>query len=202
MDSADAMGERYLTEIWDDVEQPGLTAAALDTFRKTKHLCESPIEVMMLAGLIGTPFGYADSLNQVIRHADLEKTDTAAITSHIIVPQMEIPQFSYRTDFFVSLYTAGYRRIGLFIECDGHDFHERTKEQAARDRKRDRDLQGLGINILRFTGSELHRDFDECMAQLDLFGSDLIEREWVRNGREVWGYDKQRRNGLGKLLND
>lgn len=41
------------------------------------------------------------------------------------------------------------------VECDGHDYHERTKEQAARDRKRDRELQTRGIPILRYTGSEI-----------------------------------------------
>jgi very-short-patch-repair endonuclease len=48
--------------------------------------------------------------------------------------------------------------VDLAVECDGHDFHERTKEQARRDRKRDRDLQALGYTVLRFTGSEIARD--------------------------------------------
>ena len=26
----------------------------------------------------------------------------------------------------------------MIVECDGHDFHERTKEQASRDKERDR----------------------------------------------------------------
>ena len=46
----------------------------------------------------------------------------------------------------------------LIVECDGHDFHERTKEQAARDRERDRAAQLAGMEIFRFTGSELWRD--------------------------------------------
>lgn len=46
----------------------------------------------------------------------------------------------------------------LLIECDGHDFHERTKEQAARDRSRDRAAQHEGLPILRFTGSEIWSD--------------------------------------------
>lgn len=43
----------------------------------------------------------------------------------------------------------------LAIELDGHDFHERTKEQARRDKKRDRDLSALGFPVARFTGSEI-----------------------------------------------
>ena len=50
----------------------------------------------------------------------------------------------------------------LAVECDGHDFHERTKEQAARDRSRDRELQDAGVTIYRFTGSEIHNDPIGC----------------------------------------
>jgi very-short-patch-repair endonuclease len=55
----------------------------------------------------------------------------------------------------------------LVIECDGHDFHERTKEQAAKDRARDRGLQEKGYNIFRFTGSEIWRDPMGCVEQVD-----------------------------------
>ena len=33
------------------------------------------------------------------------------------------------------------------MECDGHDFHERTKEQASSDKKRDRSLQAAGFLV-------------------------------------------------------
>lgn len=46
----------------------------------------------------------------------------------------------------------------IAIECDGHDFHERTKNQAAHDKKRDRFFQKNGIVPLRFTGSEIWAD--------------------------------------------
>lgn len=41
------------------------------------------------------------------------------------------------------------------IECDGHDFHEKTKSQASKDKKRDREFQKEGYIILRYTGSEI-----------------------------------------------
>lgn len=65
----------------------------------------------------------------------------------------------------------------LVIECDGHDFHERTKEQAARDRSRDRALQASGYTIMRFTGSELYRDPTKCVREaLDW----CVARYWER----------------------
>lgn len=52
------------------------------------------------------------------------------------------------------------------VECDGHEFHERTKEQAAKDRKRDRDLQDMGFKVYRFTGSELFANPFKCAEQV------------------------------------
>ena len=54
----------------------------------------------------------------------------------------------------------------LVVECDGHDFHERTKDQAARDRSRDRMFQGKGYGVFRFTGSEIWRDPIGCARQV------------------------------------
>lgn len=53
------------------------------------------------------------------------------------------------------------------IECDGHDYHERTKEQAAKDRSKDRILKVRGLEIIRFTGSEINRDPARCVAEID-----------------------------------
>lgn len=54
----------------------------------------------------------------------------------------------------------------LVVECDGHDFHERTKDQAERDRSRDRMFQEKGWGIFRFTGSEIWRDPMGCAMQV------------------------------------
>lgn len=61
-------------------------------------------------------------------------------------------------DFVLATVTKSGQRHFAIIECDGHDFHERTKEQAERDRSRDRRVQELGWRIYRFTGSELYRN--------------------------------------------
>ena len=55
---------------------------------------------------------------------------------------------------------------GVVVECDGHDFHERTKEQAAHDRQRDRWMQTAGWSVLRFTGSEIRRDPHGCAREV------------------------------------
>jgi very-short-patch-repair endonuclease len=50
--------------------------------------------------------------------------------------------------------------------CDGHAFHERTKEQAKRDRSRDRGAQLHGLPIFRFTGSEIWNDPMGCADEV------------------------------------
>jgi len=65
--------------------------------------------------------------------------------------------------------------IYLIVECDGHDYHERTKEQAKRDREKDRVLQSIGYPIFRFTGSEIYNDVFSCCKQCLKY---LSERAW------------------------
>lgn len=77
------------------------------------------------------------------------------------VTQEKIEKF--RVDFVITVrnrHSGSFKR--MVVECDGHDFHERTKEQARKDRSRDRRLQELGFTVYRFTGAELYRDPVKC----------------------------------------
>jgi very-short-patch-repair endonuclease len=67
----------------------------------------------------------------------------------------QAPVGKYRADFLICLahWRGGY--VWGAIECDGHDHHNLTKEQAQHDRERDRYFQSQGIYILRYTGSEI-----------------------------------------------
>jgi very-short-patch-repair endonuclease len=46
------------------------------------------------------------------------------------------------------------------------DYHERTKEQAMRDRERDRHLQSFGFLVYRCTGREIWEDVFTCATQV------------------------------------
>lgn len=70
-----------------------------------------------------------------------------------ICPQAQIGP--YRVDFLIR---QSDLEQAIVVECDGHDFHERTKEQAMADRSRDRALQVEGYQVMRFTGAEIYRD--------------------------------------------
>lgn len=74
----------------------------------------------------------------------------------------QVPVGKYRADFVVCLaeWRGGY--VWGAIECDGHDHHNLTKEQAEHDRKRDRFFQSKGLIILRYTGSEIWKAPLKC----------------------------------------
>lgn len=58
---------------------------------------------------------------------------------------------TFRADFAVE-------ELSIAIELDGHDFHERTKQQVTYRNRRDRELQADGWTVLHISGSELVRD--------------------------------------------
>lgn len=80
-----------------------------------------------------------------------------------IFPQSQVG--TYRADFLI-LCECNDVKFWIVVECDGHDFHERTKEQAKRDRARDRWMTANNISVLRFTGSEIYADPSACANQV------------------------------------
>lgn len=121
--------------------------------------CESPIELLLGAG-----FHFAaNAVNFSRARATLVYVNEPERVRKSLLPaQWElVPQFKwegYRIDFAIFCNLP----YPIFIECDGHDFHERTKEQAAHDREKDRSIQAAGIPILRFTGSQIHASPVSC----------------------------------------
>jgi very-short-patch-repair endonuclease len=157
---------------------PVLHRECLSFMATLQHVCDSPIEVMLGIALcleLGANNYYECYLseesheipNETLPIYDplyLDRPDT-----HII-PQAKWQ--NYRIDFVI-------KRVDrlLFVECDGHDFHERTPEQAERDRSRDRDIQAAGIPVLRFTGREIYRDAGACAGEV----AEHLERMMMRD---------------------
>jgi len=127
-----------------------------------RHMCESPIEVALGASFLVSDRLYYLRPNMGVTLAWASDEKSYREDAVLLIPQF--PWKGYRIDFALRLprYRFGY----MFIECDGHDFHERTKEQAARDRAKDRLIQQAGYPILRFTGSEIHRNAGNCADQI------------------------------------
>ena len=58
------------------------------------------------------------------------------------------------------------KETNLAIECDGHEFHQKTKEQVAHDNERELDLKMAGYNIIRFSGSQIYNKPFECARDI------------------------------------
>ena len=96
----------------------------------------------------------------------------------------------YRADFvlsFLEIPESGMTLgtpMYLAVECDGHEYHEKTKEQARRDKARDRAFQAAGLPVFRYTGSELAADptaaARECFKFLHSAWWDALEAEFRR----------------------
>lgn len=71
----------------------------------------------------------------------------------------------YRADFVLMMRHEKHGSHSIIVECDGHDFHEKTKAQAQRDKKRDRQFVRQGHRVIRFTGSEIHGSAMECAGE-------------------------------------
>jgi very-short-patch-repair endonuclease len=85
--------------------------------------------------------------------------DYAMVRVYGIVPQHKIE--NYRVDFAVP-----DKKVA--IELDGHDYHK-TKKQRTYDAERERNIELLGWKVIRFTGSEVYKDVDYCVEQVNKF---------------------------------
>lgn len=115
--------------------------------------CESPIESRMLTGLVNAAKRRGFGM-------DVQGVNVVPGARRFSV-SMQVSVVGHRVDFLVA--RNGTRAV---VECDGHDYHERTKEQAKRDRSADRAYQKAGYAVLRFTGSEIYRNAEGCAVEV------------------------------------
>lgn len=158
--------------------------------------CESPIEQLVALGFVSRWF-------RRMREAEPRRTDDVFYvrgdTFFAVLPdgvgsywwiRQQVAAGAYRLDFAVEqftvvdeLWSGSHRRIA--IECDGHDFHDRTREQAERDKSRDRELAALGWTVLRFTGREIYRDPFAIVDGVERVMATLKTAEQSREATEV-----------------
>jgi very-short-patch-repair endonuclease len=137
---------------------------------------DSPIERMMAAGLIWLTApqyrpglildGFSfDTHRQVSR--------PAGQAGPTIWRQAAIGR--YRADF---LLRWEFERFYFFaVECDGHEFHSRTKAQIERDKERDNYFLGEDIPTFRFAGSTIYGDaIGSARSALEKTGALALQR--------------------------
>jgi very-short-patch-repair endonuclease len=112
--------------------------------------CESPIEQLLIIALYDLLDDYPD-------------------VYMVCQEKIKLKNAIYRVD--VCLYIGDWLNAPdkckkLVIECDGYTFHEKTKEQAMREKKRDRSLIEAGYLVLHFTGREIFIDPYQCAREI------------------------------------
>lgn len=144
----------------------------------------SPIEQLLLVGMLQLidengwdymPLYRCEILNgdECATHPKIrERIDTHGT----LLIQLQHNLLDWRADFVLSCPTISKKK--MIVECDGHDFHERTKEQAARDRSRDRAAQSAGYTMFRYTGSEIYRNPLGCSESVIRAFCKLIQEDW------------------------
>lgn len=115
--------------------------------------CESPIEQLLSLALQENNIKKIGIFNPFVDVLSIENQKEIVINSTEKI----------RVDFLI---TVMYKNQGLsfrdsvvsfVIECDGHEFHQKTKEQVEKDNIRTRQLQLQGYQVIRFSGSEIYK---------------------------------------------
>lgn len=136
----------------------------VETIDQLRSRCESPIEELLIAAL------YAQSkiAPETIFFYGCELTDGPDFDeASFVFQQANIGP--YRVDMAIWDASLPFNHTPpriMIVECDGHDFHEKTKAQARRDKQRDRFLVSKGYKVLRFTGSEIWADPDAVADEI------------------------------------
>lgn len=145
-----------------------------------RSTCESEIERLMIAAFYSEqisptrwpqPFVFATAGHRT--YEDMAATAKATLAyGHQNIEMVVIPQTiidPYRADFICFGLDVRQQVGALAVECDGHAFHEKTKEQAQRDKFRDRCFISNDIPVMRFTGSEIWRDATDCVGEVQKY---------------------------------
>ncbi len=138
------------------------------------EVCESPIEQKMLIMLAFNSFGFFDPQDIYYYHKIKDEFFIPeSKCSVLICPQHKV--LKYRVDFCLYIKDMKSNLHRIVIECDGHDFHEKTKEQASRDKKKDRELQKAGYTIFRYSGSDIYKNIEDIEDELGGYICSLID---------------------------
>jgi very-short-patch-repair endonuclease len=106
-----------------------------------------------------------------------------------ISPQHKVSK--YTVDFLLYQNGIGPDEIltPVVVELDGHDFHDRDKNQRSYEKARDRHLVKTGFRVIHFTGSDVVKDPFACAFE-------ALEMLGVYAGTGIRSYDKSNPLGL------
>lgn len=160
-----------------------LSHRTANMLRAADRACDSPIERLFASSWLAH---YANTHFEVLVSCRGKKLFTLgrSFGAHDVARatlEMQSQIGKHRVDFAITHGHPDGDIIRIVVECDGHDFHEKTKKQAASDKRRDRELMSAGWLVVRFTGSELYADPDDCVSEvLNIIGTKAFEQYELR----------------------
>lgn len=99
-----------------------------------------------------------------------------------------IPDFLFNGSEYENAYNElndkdieNIENIKIIIECDGHEFHQKTKEQVARDNEREYNLKMQGYDVIRFSGSQIYNDPLGCAEKAYKYIANRIMQQITRS---------------------
>lgn len=120
---------------------------------ETCQYCNSPIEKIFCVAF------------RIVENLRVHDIPEEYLGFHVI-PQYDFHfgDKTYYVDFLIIFENIKEpnKSFSLIVECDGHEFHERTKEQVKHDNERSYELKKHGEDILRFSGSQIYNDPIKC----------------------------------------
>ena len=127
--------------------------------------CKSPIEVIFnfAFDLVAFSKGYAGF--RLIPQYRVKKENSN---------QFYYVDFVFNAEEIEEMVSIKNTMFKLAIECDGHDFHEKTKEQVTYDNEREYDLKMKGFDVLRFSGSQIYNKPFRCAVQTLMYIKEKI----------------------------
>jgi very-short-patch-repair endonuclease len=167
--------DRYIQELRREADEATRHAELVASAFK---LCGSPIERrLLLAYLQQYPAIVQTTITKgdPDTHVFVDKEMGSRWVSFVPQLLLSIKGRRFRPDFlFMQMVEdAENSRVisvkNVVVEVDGHDFHERTKEQARRDRSRDRLMLRHDFYVLRYTGSEVFKDAEAVAREIREF---------------------------------
>jgi very-short-patch-repair endonuclease len=149
----------------------------IEAYKRCFSLCESPIEQHFFVTWIDVfrADGFCDDDERPCVQSNWEVEQGYLTLTLYSQYKITLENNSYRADFLLEIHLLPRNRpqgnyhhehYRIAIELDGHDFHERTKEQAIRDRSRDRAFTRSSYTILRFTGREVYQNAMNVIVEI------------------------------------
>lgn len=161
-------------------------------------ICQSPMEQYFLLKVINEfdgPIYYHLSEKPYIAISIGHEIGGKTFTL-VIFPQYKLTSNSavYYVDFMfmldveyyepTSFWFSAHSHYYIAVEIDGHEYHERTKTQAEKDKFRDREIRKIGFSVFRYTGSEIYRNTPSIIWQIiDLLRSE--RNDFARQGEPL-----------------